>query len=157
MRFPTFAALAIVTCACAPHARADEPKFAWPAVGRFILGFCGRPDAQHDGINLAIRAGAEISAVGDGQVAYAGNELKGYRNLILIRHADGWISAYAGAGEVLVSRGDVVRRGQVIATMGESTWRGLHFELRHRSIPTDPLRYLPSSEPAREAGLRCVH
>jgi murein DD-endopeptidase MepM/ murein hydrolase activator NlpD len=156
MRFSTFAALAIVICACAPHARADEPKFAWPAVGRVIFGFCGRPDAQHDGINLATRPGAEIRAVGDGQVAYAGNELKGYRNLILIRHADGWISAYAG-GEVLVSRGDAVRRGQVIARIGERTRRGLHFELRHGSTPTDPLRYLQSSEPARRATLRCVH
>ena len=77
-----------------------------------------RPEAerrQNDGINLAVPEGTPVKAAEDGVVAYAGNELKGYGNLVLVRHANGYVTAYAHASELLVKRGDTVKRGQMIA------------------------------------------
>ncbi len=83
------------------------PSFRWPVHGRVIAGFGPKPNgAQNDGINLAVPEGTPIKAADDGVVAYAGNELKGYGNLVLIRHANGFVSAYANASELLVKRGD---------------------------------------------------
>ena len=89
--------------------------------------------------------GTPIKAADDGVVAYAGNELKGYGNLVLIRHADGYVSAYANASALLVKRGDSVKRGQVIARAGQTgnvNSPQLHFEIRKGSMPVDPMKYL---------------
>jgi murein DD-endopeptidase MepM/ murein hydrolase activator NlpD len=122
------------------------PSFRWPVRGRIIAGFGPRPNgAQNDGINLAVPEGTPIKAAEDGVVAYAGNELKGYGNLVLIRHADGYVSAYANASSLLVKRGDTVKRGQVIAHAGQTgnvTSPQLHFEIRKGSTPVDPTKYL---------------
>ena len=122
------------------------PSFRWPVRGRIIAGFGPRPNgAQNDGINLAVPEGTPIKAAEDGVVAYAGNELKGYGNLVLIRHADGYVSAYANASELLVKRGDTVKRGQVIARAGQTgnvTSPQLHFEIRKGATPVDPSQYL---------------
>jgi murein DD-endopeptidase MepM/ murein hydrolase activator NlpD len=122
------------------------PSFRWPVRGRIIAGFGPRPNGtQNDGINLAVPEGTPIKAADDGVVAYAGNELKGYGNLVLIRHADGYVSAYANASKILVKRGDEVRRGQVIAQAGQTgnvTSPQLHFEIRKGSTPVDPTKYL---------------
>jgi len=122
------------------------PSFRWPVRGRIIAGFGPRPNgAQNDGINLAVPEGTPIKAAEDGVVAYAGNELKGYGNLVLIRHADGYVSAYANASELLVKRGDTVKRGQLIARAGQTgnvTSPQLHFEIRKGSTPVDPTKYL---------------
>jgi len=122
------------------------PSFRWPVRGRIIAGFGPRSNgAQNDGINLAVPEGTPIKAAEDGVVAYAGNELKGYGNLVLIRHADGYVSAYANASELLVKRGDTVKRGQVIARAGQTgnvTSPQLHFEIRKGSTPVDPSKYL---------------
>ena len=86
-----------------------------------------------------------MKAAEDGTVIYAGNELKSYGNLVLIRHTDGWVSAYAHNSELQVSRGDQVRRGQVIALSGMSggvTTPQVHFELRKDAAPVDPLQHL---------------
>ena len=92
------------------------PSFRWPVHGRIIAGFGARANGvQNDGINLAVPEGTPIKAAEDGVVAYAGNELKGYGNLVLIRHANGFVSAYANTKELLVKRGDNIKRGQVIA------------------------------------------
>ena len=92
------------------------PSFRWPVRGRIIAGFGAKPNGQqNDGINLAVPEGTPIKAAEDGVVAYAGNELKGYGNLVLIRHANGYVTAYAHASELMVKRGDTVKRGQVIA------------------------------------------
>jgi len=122
------------------------PSFRWPVRGRIIAAFGPRPNGiENDGINLAVPEGTPIKAAEDGVVAYAGNELKGYGNLVLIRHADGFVSAYANASKLLVKRGEAVKRGQVIAHAGQTgnvTSPQLHFEIRKGSTPVDPRKYL---------------
>jgi murein DD-endopeptidase MepM/ murein hydrolase activator NlpD len=122
------------------------PQFRWPVKGRIIARFGREPNGtQNDGINLAVPEGTPIKAAEDGVVAYAGNELKGYGNLVLIRHANGYVSAYANASRLLVHRGEDVRRGQVIARAGQTgnvTSPQLHFEIRRGSTPVDPTKYL---------------
>jgi murein DD-endopeptidase MepM/ murein hydrolase activator NlpD len=122
------------------------PSFRWPVRGRVIAGFGPKTGgAQNDGINLAVPEGTPVKAAEDGVVAYAGNELKGYGNLVLIRHANGFVSAYAHASELLVKRGDTIKRGQVIAHAGQTgnvTSPQLHFEIRKGSTPVDPAQYL---------------
>jgi len=122
------------------------PSFRWPVRGRVIAGFGSKPNGtQNDGINLAVPEGTPIKAADDGVVAYAGNELKGYGNLVLIRHSNGFVSAYAHASELMVKRGDTIKRGQVIAHAGQTgnvTSPQLHFEIRKGSTPVDPSQYL---------------
>ena len=114
--------------------------------GRIIAGFGPKPNGlQNDGINLAVPEGTPIKAAEDGVVAYAGNELKGYGNLVLVRHSNGFVTAYANASEITVKRGDTVKRGQVIAKSGQTgnvTSPQLHFEIRKGSTPVDPSQYL---------------
>jgi len=122
------------------------PTFRWPARGRVIAGFGPSPNGlQNDGINLAVPEGTPIKAADDGVVAYAGNELKGYGNLVLVRHNNGFVTAYAHASDILVKRGETVKRGQVIAHSGQTgnvTSPQLHFEIRKGSTPVDPAQYL---------------
>ena len=122
-------------------------KFRWPVRGgKMIVGFGKRPDGTHnDGINLAVPLGSDVIAAEAGKVAYAGNELKGYGNLILVRHGNGWVSAYAHVDQVLVRASDEVKKGQVIAKAGKTgsvDQPQLHFELRQGSRPVDPLPHL---------------
>jgi murein DD-endopeptidase MepM/ murein hydrolase activator NlpD len=125
------------------------PSFRWPVRGRVITAFGAKTDGQqNDGINLAVPAGTAVRAAEDGVVAYAGNELKGYGNLILVRHSDGFVTAYAHASELMVKRGDKVRRGQVIAKSGQTgnvSAPQLHFEIRKGSTPVDPMQHLPGA------------
>jgi murein DD-endopeptidase MepM/ murein hydrolase activator NlpD len=121
-------------------AKAD---FRWPARGRIINGFSGR--GGNEGINIAVPEGTPVKAAEGGTVAYAGSELKGYGNLVLIRHDNGYVSAYAHNGDINVKRGEKVSRGQVIAKSGQSgnvSSPQLHFELRKGSSPVDPTPYL---------------
>ncbi len=132
----------------------DEPKgsasgtaaFRWPVRGRIIAGFGPKPNGQqNDGINLSVPEGTPIKAAEDGVVAYSGNELKGYGNLVLIRHSNGFVTAYAHASELLVKRGDTIKRGQTIAKAGQTgtvTSPQVHFEIRKGSSPVDPTQYL---------------
>jgi murein DD-endopeptidase MepM/ murein hydrolase activator NlpD len=124
----------------------DTAGFRWPVRGRIIQAFGPKPNGlQNDGINLAVPEGTPIKAAEDGVVAYAGNELKGYGNLVLIRHANGFVTAYAHASDILVKRGDTVKRGQVIAHSGQTgnvTSPQLHFEIRKGATPVDPAQYL---------------
>ncbi len=121
-------------------------RFRWPARGRIISDFGTKPGGtRNEGINLALPEGADIKAVEDGTVIYSGNELKGYGNLVLVRHDDGWVSAYAHGSQLLVKRGDAVSRGQTIAKAGSTgsvTQPQLHFELRRGNKPVDPMQYL---------------
>lgn len=121
-------------------------SFRWPVRGRVIAGFGPKPNGlQNDGINVAVPEGTPVKAAEDGVVAYAGNELKGYGNLVLLRHANGFVTAYAHASEILVKKGDVVKRGQTIAKSGQTgsvTSPQLHFEIRKGSTPVDPAQYL---------------
>jgi murein DD-endopeptidase MepM/ murein hydrolase activator NlpD len=120
----------------------DKPEFRWPARGRIIQGFKA---GGNDGINIAVPEGTSVKAAESGVVAYAGSELKGYGNLVLIRHPNGYVSAYANNGQLNVKRGETVKRGQTIATSGQSgnvASPQLHFELRKGSTPVDPSNYL---------------
>ncbi len=114
--------------------------------GRIINGFGQRTDGTHnDGINLSVPLGTSVHAAESGTVAYAGSELKGYGNLILLRHDNGWVTAYAHNDQLTVKRGDKVQRGQVIATAGRSgsvDQPQVHFELRQGSKPVDPVPFL---------------
>jgi murein DD-endopeptidase MepM/ murein hydrolase activator NlpD len=122
------------------------PSFRWPVHGRVVSAFGSRTNgAQNDGINVAVPEGTPVKAAEDGVVAYAGNELKGYGNLVLVRHSNGYVSAYANASELLVKRGDTVKRGQTIARAGQTgnvSSPQLHFEIRKGSTPVDPTKYL---------------
>ncbi len=120
--------------------------FRWPARGRVIANFNhSGQGTKNDGINIALPFGTDITAADDGTVAYSGSELQGYGNLVLLRHDNGWVSAYAHASEVMVKRGDRIKRGQVIAKVGRSggvTQPQLHFELRKGAKPVDPMPHL---------------
>lgn len=122
------------------------PSFRWPVRGRVIAGFGPKPNGlQNDGIDVAVPNGTPVKAAEDGTVAYAGNELKGYGNLVLIRHNNGYVTAYAHASEILVKRGDTVKRGQVIARSGSTgnvNSPELHFEIRKGATPVDPAQFL---------------
>jgi murein DD-endopeptidase MepM/ murein hydrolase activator NlpD len=122
------------------------PSFRWPVRGRIITGFGPKPNGlQNDGINLAVPEGTPVKAAEDGVVAYAGNELKGYGNLVLVRHSNGFVTAYAHASEIMVKRGDQIKRGQVIAKSGQTgnvSSPQLHFEIRKGSSPVDPTQFL---------------
>jgi murein DD-endopeptidase MepM/ murein hydrolase activator NlpD len=126
-------------------ARAND-KLRWPVSGRIITGFGQRTDGTHnDGINLSVPLGTSVHAAEGGTVAYAGSELKGYGNLILLRHDNGWVTAYAHNDQLVVKRGDKVQRGQVIATAGRTgsvDQPQVHFELRQGSKPVDPVPFL---------------
>ena len=127
-------------------ADAAGPEFRWPARGRIIQGFKGGAGGN-DGINIAVPEGTQVKAAEGGVVAYAGNELKGYGNLVLIRHPNGYVTAYANNGEIDVKRGETVKRGQMIAKSGQSgnvNSPQLHFELRKGSTPVDPTTFLAS-------------
>ncbi len=122
------------------------PTFRWPVRGKVITSYGAKTNGKsNDGINLAVPEGTPVKAAEDGVVAYSGNELKGYGNLILVRHANGYVTAYAHASELLVKRGDAIKRGQIIAKSGQSGEVGspqLHFEIRKGSTPVDPLQFL---------------
>ena len=132
--------------AASPPALGATAKFRWPVTGRVIAGFGKRTDgSKNDGINLAVPAGTEVGAAEAGVVLYAGNEMKNYGNIIIIRHDSTWVSAYAHADEMLVKRGDRVARGQIIAKAGKTgqvDQPQLHFELRQASQPIDPTPYM---------------
>lgn len=127
-------------------ASSDGKSFRWPVRGRIISGFGTKPNGErNDGINLAVPEGTSVKAVETGTVIYAGNELEGYGNLVLVRHADGWVSAYAHNKELLVKRGDKVQRGQTVSTAGMTgsvSSPQVHFELRRGSKPVNPMDYL---------------
>ena len=121
-------------------------KYRWPVSGRIIGRFGKQSNGKkNDGINIAVPVGTDIHAAEAGVVAYAGNELKGYGNLILIRHDNGYVTAYAHSNRMLVRRGDAVSRGQVIAKAGKTgsvSRPQVHFELRDGAKPVDPMPHL---------------
>jgi murein DD-endopeptidase MepM/ murein hydrolase activator NlpD len=123
------------------------PSFRWPVRGRIIVKFGQRPNGQqNDGINVAVPEGTSVKAAEDGVVAYAGNELKSYGNMVLVRHHNGYVTAYAHVSELMVKRGDQVKRGQIIARAGQTgsvSTSQLHFEVRKGKTPLDPTQFLP--------------
>jgi murein DD-endopeptidase MepM/ murein hydrolase activator NlpD len=130
----------------ASEAAGALPTFRWPVRGKVITSYGAKTNGKsNDGINLAVPEGTPIKAAEDGVVTYSGNELKGYGNLVLVRHSNGYVTAYAHASELLVKRGDSIKRGQIIAKSGQTGEVGspqLHFEIRKGSSPVDPLQFL---------------
>jgi len=122
--------------------------FMWPVKGRILSSFGPKDKGYHnDGINIAARAGAYVSAAESGVVVHAGRKIKGFGNLILIRHANGWITAYAHNSSILVKKGQAIKRGQVIARVGQTggvKHPQLHFEMRKGARAVNPVRYLKS-------------
>lgn len=134
------------TPAKAAEATGALPTFRWPVRGRVVAAYGAKTNGKaNDGINVAVPEGTPVKAAEDGVVAYAGNELKGYGNLVLVRHSNGYVTAYAHASELLVKRGETIKRGQTIAKSGqtgEAKSPQLHFEIRKGSTPVDPLQFL---------------
>jgi lipoprotein NlpD len=117
--------------------------WSWPASGTVIEGFS---DARNKGIDISLKAGDPVNAALDGQVVYAGNALRGYGNLIIIKHNPTFLSAYAHNRKLLVKEGDTVKRSQQIAEAGSTDAERvkLHFEIRKGGKPVDPAKYLPT-------------
>ncbi|HXZ67664.1 MAG TPA: LysM peptidoglycan-binding domain-containing M23 family metallopeptidase, partial [Alphaproteobacteria bacterium] len=130
-------------------APAGKHQFIWPVNGRILSAFGPKESGRrNDGINIAATPGTAVRAARAGEVIYVGNELRGYGNLVLIRHDDGYVSAYAHNSRVLVQRGAFVQQGQEIAESGETgsvTEPQVHFEIRKDRKPVDPLNILPKA------------
>ena len=129
-----------------PSLGTADGRFPWPVNGRLLASYGSANGGPHnEGINIAAPLGTPVRSVDAGTVAYVGNEVKGYGNLVLVKHANGWISAYAHLEGVTVKKGDPVSAGQVIAKVGDTGGVGepqLHFELRRGSKPVDPREFL---------------
>ena len=131
-----------------PTPQAQSPlgplkKWVWPADGRVVGRFS--PNGGNKGIDIAGPAGAAVRAAAEGRVVYAGTGLRGYGRLIIVKHNETFLSAYAHNRRMLVEEGQTVGAGQKIAEMGDSGAKSvkLHFEIRQKGQPVDPLRYLP--------------
>ena len=134
-----------------PPPAAPEPSRApsatlpwiWPTPGKVIETF---DDPRNKGIDIAGNEGAPVQAAADGEVVYVGSAVRGYGNLVIVRHSDDFITAYAHNRKVLVAEKQSVKRGQPIAELGRSDADRpkLHFEIRHQGKPVDPLKYLPA-------------
>lgn len=116
----------------------------WPTAGKVVMGYT-TSEGGNKGIDIAGPRGQAVYAAGAGKVVYAGNQLRGYGNLIMIKHSEEYITAYAHNDTILVNNGESVKIGQKIATMGstDSDSVRLHFQLRYKATAIDPLRYLP--------------
>lgn len=121
-------------------------NYIWPVNGKIISKFGSKPGgAYNDGINISGKEGEPIVAAADGDVVYSGNELKGYGNMVILRHRDGIMSAYAHADRIIVNKGDKVKQGAAIATVGKSggvDQAQVHFGIRKNKEPVDPITYL---------------
>ena len=125
-------------------AKSDAPQWRWPTQGIILSSFQGN-SGFNKGIDLGGKLGEPVLAAAAGQVVYAGSGLRGYGKLLIIKHNETFLSAYAHNERLRVKEGDLVKVGQVIADMGSSgTDRvKLHFEIRRDGTPVDPLKYLP--------------
>jgi len=132
----------------APPKRSGK-GFIWPVNGKVVSRFGVKATGlRNDGLNIAAPKGTRVLSVENGVVAYAGNELRGFGNLLLIKHSGGWVSAYAHNDRLIVKRGDKIRKGQAIATVGSTgnvKSPQLHFELRKGKKALDPYKYLKGS------------
>jgi len=124
-----------------PDAAPTGIRLSWPAKGKVVEDFI---DGKNKGIDIAGKLGDPIQAAGDGRVVYAGNSLRGYGNLVIVKHDNTYLTAYAHNRNLLVKEGDAVRKGQKIAEMGDTDANSvrLHFELRVNGKPVDPLPFL---------------
>jgi len=126
-----------------PAPAESSVQFQWPAPGKVIENF---DESRNKGIDIAGNDGDPVIAAADGEVVYVGSALRGYGNLVIVKHSDEFISAYAHNRQILVKQGQAVKRGQRIAEIGKTDAERtkLHFEIRRQGKPVDPLRYLPA-------------
>jgi murein DD-endopeptidase MepM/ murein hydrolase activator NlpD len=128
---------------------AAAPSFHWPVRGQVISGFGLKADGiRNDGIDIAVPEDTPIKAAHDGVVIYSGNQLKSFGNLVLVRHDNEYVTAYAHAKELRVKQGDTIKVGDVIGTSGQTgnvATPQVHFEIRKGSTPVDPMRLLPGA------------
>jgi lipoprotein NlpD len=117
-------------------------KWLWPVAGKVIDGF---DSPRNKGIDIGGTEGAPVQAAADGEVVHVGSALRGYGNLVIIRHAGDYVTAYGHNRKILVTQGQQVKRGQQIAELGrtDADRPKLHFEIRHQGKPLDPVKYLP--------------
>ena len=122
---------------------ADQPTWVWPAAGPVLAGF---DEGRNKGLTIGGKAGDPVLAAADGRVVYAGSSLRGYGNLVIVKHSELFLTAYAHNQTLLVKEDQAVRRGQRIADMGSSDAERvqLHFEIRRQGKPVDPARLLPA-------------
>jgi lipoprotein NlpD len=119
-------------------------SWKWPLEGKVVQRFRGG-DRTRQGIRIAGRAGQQVRAAESGTVVYSGSGLKGYGNLIILKHNNSYLSAYGFNSRLLVNEGARVKRGQGVAEVGQASGGGyrLHFEIRRNGTAVDPLKYLP--------------
>jgi murein DD-endopeptidase MepM/ murein hydrolase activator NlpD len=123
-----------------PERSAPRVRFAWPAKGKLLVRFGPRPDGKRsDGIDIDVAQGAPVRAAAPGMVVYAGDDLPGYGNLVLLKHEGGWVTAYARTRRIVAREGAKVAQGDVIAEAGGP----VHFQIRRGAEPADPLGALP--------------
>lgn len=129
--------------AAPPVSAEDQVTWIWPSDGRVIAQF---DEGKNKGIDIAGRAGQQVLAASAGKVMYAGSGIRGYGNLVIVKHNNSLLSAYAHNRAILVKEGQDVRRGQAIAEMGDSDTDAvkLHFEIRQQGKPVDPTKFLPN-------------
>jgi lipoprotein NlpD len=144
---PTLASAGMAAGTPAPVAPAmvaesEGLAFIWPHNGAIMAGF---DEAKNKGLDVAGKAGDPVLAAADGKVVYAGSGLRGYGNLVIIKHNNTFLSAYAHNQALLVREDQAVKRGQTIAQMGNSDADQvkLHFEIRRLGKPVDPVKFLP--------------
>jgi murein DD-endopeptidase MepM/ murein hydrolase activator NlpD len=135
-------------------ATAGKGKFVWPTAGALISGFGPKSDGQrNDGLNISANAGDPVRASADGEVVYAGDQVVGFGNLVLVKHTGGWVTAYAHLSKILVKNRDQVTQGQEIGSVGQTGQVDrpqLHFEIRYapsakdKAVPVDPMLILPA-------------
>jgi murein DD-endopeptidase MepM/ murein hydrolase activator NlpD len=137
-------------------APASKEGFIWPVTGRIVSSYGSKGAGRYnDGINIAAPEGTVVRAAASGVVAYAGNELRGFGRTLLIKHPGGWVTAYAHNSQLLVQRGEKVRRGQAIARVGLSggvDQAQLHFEIRQGRNAVDPVKLLPRASATARHG-----
>ena len=121
----------------------EKMSWMWPSNGKIVATF---DEGKNKGIDIAGRAGQQVMAAGAGKVMYAGSGIRGYGNLVIVKHSNSLLSAYAHNRNIMVKEGDTVNKGQVIAEMGDSDADSvkLHFEIRQQGKPVDPARFLPN-------------
>lgn len=142
---PSSAVVAAPPAAASAAASADEEKLSWmwPSEGRVIATF---DEGKNKGVDIAGKAGQQVVAAGAGKVMYAGSGIRGYGNLVIVKHSNSLLSAYAHNRTIVVKEGQSVTKGQMIAEMGDSDADSvkLHFEIRQQGKPVDPSRFLPN-------------
>ncbi|MBI4405899.1 MAG: M23 family metallopeptidase [Deltaproteobacteria bacterium] len=124
---------------------APAAKFLWPVVGTLSSYFGLRNSRMHEGVDIAAPRGTKVQASRSGHVLYAGNSIAGYGNLVIIHHMDRFSTVYAHLSKIDVRKGQFIRKGQLVGRVGatgHATSSHLHFEVRNRRVPVNPLLYL---------------